>query len=693
MLQNPTGRLLLTVITSSIAGAQGAPAVVEKIIKEGQQNSHVWETLIYLSEEIGTRLTGSSGLEEAGLWTQAEFERLGLKNSHLAKWGEIGVRFDRGPSRASMVAPVEREFEFTTQSWGAGTQGPVRGPVFLMPTTQEELDLISERLDGAWILSKSSRRRRSRDTDSDEKKAAAALADEIEEVIAGAPLAGRIRSSRNDLVITGGVRGWRDLTMDTLPQEVEILIRRSDYTAMEDLLKAGESVVVEADLQHHFSEGPIPIYNTVAEIPGSEWPEQIVILSAHLDSWDGPGSMGTQDNGTGSSVMLEAARILMAAGVQPRRTIRFCLWTGEEQGLLGSRAYVDSLGEDELANISAAFVDDGGTNYQGGLVCIESMLPMLEEAVGPAARAFPDYDVLHVVNDAMPKGGSSDHASFNRKGVPGFFWIEKGKGGREEKNYGFIHHTQHDTPRYAVEEYLVQSATTSAVTAYNLAMADSLLPRELPKAEGEGQATQDGPAIVEGPLSGFWETTIHSAAQDAPRQGSATIQHLKGGGFQGETFPGDGKFIKGEFDEKTGKGTFVHQSDEGRVEGTLELKDGVFTCVLKMAGETVATVTAKRPALMDCKLNGVWEGEFAEMDATFTLTFSVYPDSTVRGRYKSSQSDSPLSNGKWNGKTNTVTFEYNYPHAGLLPVTAQLKDGKLSGTINESMGFTATLKK
>ncbi|HJM56847.1 MAG TPA: M20/M25/M40 family metallo-hydrolase [Planctomycetota bacterium] len=683
---------ILVVGLSSLAGAQGTPAVLEKILDEGKNNSHVWDTLIYISEEIGTRLTGSSGLAEANEWTRSEFERLGLTNAHLAPWGEIPVRFDRGPSRAGMVVPTERPFEFTTRSWGAGTDGPVRGPVFMMPTTQEEFDSIGDSLEGAWVLVESRRRgRRSRDADDEGQDEARALAEKLRAAIDEAPLAGKISSSRNDLVITGGERGWRELTMDTLPTAVEITVRRSDFEAMQELLKAGESVEVEADLDHRFSAGPITLNNTVAEIRGSEWPEQVVILSAHLDSWDGPGSMGTQDNGTGSSVMLEAARILMAAGVQPRRTIRFCLWTGEEQGLLGSKGYVDALSEEELSRISAAFVDDGGTNYQGGLVCIESMLPMLETAIGPAVEAFPELEVLNVVRDAMPRGGASDHASFNRKGVPGFFWIEKGKGGLEGKNYGFIHHTQHDTPRYAVKEYLVQSATTSAVTAYNLAMADELLPREV-REEGEDAAPKPAPAkTIAGPMTGIWDVDMMLGEGAEPLKAHLTFEHYVGGGFGGvsQSAMGEVKIIKGHFNPKTGEGTFAFAMDGAEGTSRFRLADGQVKGELFMFGETSGSYMGKRQETVKSPLNGVWVGTFEEMDATFTLTLALYPNGVVKGRYKSSQSDSPLVGGKWNEKTGVLTYEYEYPHAGMLPVEARLKDGKLVGAINGSMGFEA----
>ena len=285
-----------------------------------------------------------------------------------------------------------------------------------------------------------------------------AVPEEIGEQLIEAGIAGVIVPSNSELVITRSQRGWREMTMEDIPDGITVQVRRSDYDSMNSRLADGEDVTVEIDLQNHFSEGPFPMFNTVAEIPGTEFPDEVVIVSGHLDSWDGPGSLGSQDNGTGTCVTLEAARLLMAAGAKPKRTIRFILWTGEEQGLLGSRGYLESLSEAERAKISAVLVDDGGTNYEGGLKCIESQADMLREATALVNEVFPDMPVELSVHESMPQGGGSDHATFNRVGIPGYFWDESGSGGREGKNYRFIHHTQHDTPRYAVPEYLVQSS-------------------------------------------------------------------------------------------------------------------------------------------------------------------------------------------------------------------------------------------
>lgn len=579
--------------------------VIAAIIDEGKNNSEVWETLTYISEEIGPRLTGSSALERANVWSRDRFTELGLTGARLQRWGEVPVRFDRGPSSVKMVGPVEREIEFTTRAWGAGTDGPVRGRVVKEPKTMEELEAVRDQLEGAWLLSKESRRRRNRDRD-----AAKAEREErrvVREALEEFTFLGKLTGSSRDEITTGGVRGWRELTMETLPTDVEITIRRQDYDAINSRLSDGEEVEIEADLRHYFTEGPFGVFNTIAEIRGSEFPDEVVIISAHLDSWNGPGSQGTQDNGTGSSVTLETARILMAAGVQPRRTIRFCLWSGEEQGLLGSRGYVESLSDEELDGISACFVDDGGTYYQGGLFCIESMEPMLSAAIAPVNAAFPELPVDLEIRDKMPRGGSSDHASFNRKGVPGFFWTEKNRPGLEGMGYRFSWHTQRDTLEYAIEEYLVQSATCSAVTAYSLAMADTLLPRYIPEPppeEAPKEATKEATEekTEEGAKEGAEKKAEESkdtekASGDSPIAGDWSAEFTtpglefglvlamdSEGGVTGTMVMGDDrrKLEKGKWDADKKTLTFQYDSDSygtltatGKLQGDGSLKGDV----------------------------------------------------------------------------------------------------------------------
>ncbi|BBO24714.1 MAG: hypothetical protein AMXMBFR19_11490 [Chthonomonadaceae bacterium] len=460
--------IALVACVGARAMAQADPTVLDKIIDEGKNRNQVMKHLRYLTKDIGHRLTGSTNLQRACEWTADQFRSFGLQNVRLEKWGEVPVGFDRGKRQiARMVSPTPRDFEFTSPSWTPGTAGLQRGVAVKQPTTLEEFETVKAKLKGAWLVTQSAPRRGGQVTDEQAK---------LQEAIDGSGALGLVYGSRNELVITSG--RYTNLTMETLPKDVRIMVRKSDIDAIFEQIDAGKEVVLEFDLEQKFVPGPIPVYNVVAEIPGTEFPDEVVIVSGHLDSWDGPGSEGCCDNGTGTMVAVEAARILMACGAKPKRTIRFVLWTGEEQGLLGSRAYVE-MHKDSLSKISAVFVDDGGTNYQGGLVCLKEMEPILKEAIEPAMKAFPDLPMQIRVVERMPRGGGSDHAPFNAVGVPGFFWMETGR-----SNYTHVHHTQHDHLDYAIPEYLVQSSTNSAAAAYIVASAPTMLPREAQGTDG-----------------------------------------------------------------------------------------------------------------------------------------------------------------------------------------------------------------
>lgn len=674
--------------------AQGDPEVIDAIVTEGTERSRVWSYLTTLSEGIGVRLTGSTSLARANAWARDEYRSMGLKNAHLDRWGEIPVRFDRGLSYVHVELPEHEDLEFTTRSWGAGTDGPVRGPVIVRPGSLEELDALGDRLEGAWILSPYEPRRR-RSSESDEDRAAAERLVEIEAALSTAPIAGRIVSSSNELLITSSIRGWDELTMETLPTEVTIQVRKSDHDEIAALVAANEEVIVEADLAHHFAEGPFPVFNTVAEIPGKTKPDEVIILSGHLDTWDGPGSQGAQDNGTGCAVMLEAARILMAVGAEPDRTIRFILWTGEEQGLFGSRGYVESLSEEERAKISAVLVDDGGTNYQGGLICIESMAPMLDEAIGPVVAAFPELPMENVVRDRMSRMAGSDHAPFNQVGIPGFFWNETGSGGREGKDYNFVHHTQHDTMRYAVDEYLVQSATCSAIVAYQLAQAETLLPREDPNAPVAEVKPDPSFVVTSGALSGDWD--VEFLGDEAPDMALVlTLELAEDGRVRGRVAGpmGTDRIVEGSWKEESA--TFVVNSDFGKLSWTTRLEEGQLAGGLDVMGSEMPIRGTRKAApaggetvVGAAELNGRWEGLITTMDAEFQLELKVAEDGSVTGRYVSSQSDSELFDGKWDAASNTLRFEYDYPHAGRLPVVAHFEEGQLVGVIGERAEFIA----
>ncbi|MFT6078627.1 MAG: Zn-dependent M28 family amino/carboxypeptidase, partial [Planctomycetota bacterium] len=193
------------------------------------------------------------------------------------------------------------------------------------------------------------------------------------------------------------------------------------------------------------------------------------VVGGHLDSWDG--ATGTTDNGTGSATTLEAARLLMALDAKPRRSIRFMLWSGEEQGLLGSRAWVQEH-KDEMSNYSASLVHDGGTNYLSGIAGMPEMRPQLEIAFEHVLTLSEELPFsIREIPAFTPIG--SDHEAFTAVGVPGFFWNQAGRA-----NYTYTHHTQHDTYGAAIPEYQRHSSVVAATGAWGLANLPELLTRE-----------------------------------------------------------------------------------------------------------------------------------------------------------------------------------------------------------------------
>lgn len=225
---------------------------------------------------------------------------------------------------------------------------------------------------------------------------------------------------------------------------------------------------VETDIEARFIPGPVTVYNTIGEVRGSEKPDEIVCLGAHLDSWDL--GQGSTDNGTGSTVVLECARAIAAMAKQghaPKRTIRFCLYTGEEQGLVGSRRYVERH-KDEMAKHSAAIVHDTGTGKVQGL----GMLGRADckKILDTELETLKELDGWEGLSIAGMAGGT-DHASYNRVGVPGFACMQ------DMDEYRLTHHSQTDTLDKAKEPNLIQGAQVMAVTAMRIANLPDLLPR------------------------------------------------------------------------------------------------------------------------------------------------------------------------------------------------------------------------
>ena len=454
------------------ASAQSATATVEvqaaeskspiqAIVEAGRKDNQVQKHLDYLTNRIGPRLTSSEGLQAGSEWARDEFKKMGLKNCRLEKWGEFPVGFERGSSSGRMLEPKKMNLSFGTNSWTAGTKGRVVGAALMGPENDEQLAEMKDEIKGAYVFMKRGpSRRRSRED-------YAKYLEFRKKLIAMEP-AGLIQSTPDERILTGG--NYR-VDYDNLPTVPVINLLKKQHDEIVDILKKGEKVKLGFDIRNHFRKGPVPLYNVIAEIPGTEFPDEYVVVGGHIDSWDG--ATGATDNAAGCATTMEAARILMAAGIKPKRTIRFMLWSGEEQGLLGSLAYVKQNPK-EMKKISAVFVHDGGTNYVAGIICPESMKKDFEKVFAPAMELDKERLPFEIseVETIRPRGGS-DHVSFIRAGVPGFFWRQKGRA-----VYRTTHHTQYDTYESIVPEYQKHSSIVIALGAYGVAELDHLLSRE-----------------------------------------------------------------------------------------------------------------------------------------------------------------------------------------------------------------------
>jgi hypothetical protein len=466
-------------------------ALDQHIINEIKDHSEIISNLTYLSDVIGARLTGSDAAKRANDWTADRMRSYGLENVHLEAW-TIPVGWERGTCSARVIEPDNgRAIILASAGWAPGTHGKVQGDVVIMEArTSQDLAKYKGKLKGAIVLQNPPQNVRPVT-----EKVANPLA-----AMAGPPNAlnnafrrnpermfERMMSFRRELgdflrsegavaifQDAGKPQGllnmtgsWRGMDRASAGEPIpSFFVAHEHYAMLYRLAKrpAPARTRIELEATNKFIPGPVKVYNTVGEIRGSERPDEFVIVGAHLDSWD-LGS-GTTDNGTGSSIVLEAARALSKIAVKPKRTIRFCLFTGEEQGLHGSRAYVKDH-KDELPRTSMAVVHDTGTGKVTGMMLsgFTSAKPIME-------KAMESLKPLGVEDINLRSMGGSDHASFDRVGVPGFCCQQ------DMSEYRFTHHSQSDTLDKAHEPELIQGAEVMAVTAMRVADLPIMLPRD-----------------------------------------------------------------------------------------------------------------------------------------------------------------------------------------------------------------------
>jgi carboxypeptidase Q len=475
------GIIAIALLSSAIAHAQRPAASVDsalvaRMISEGTERSHAAADLEYMLDVIGPRLSGSDAMKRANEWTAQKFREYGVDRAELEPW-KFGVGWTRGPMTLTMLEPQRRELIGVSWAWAPGTDGPRAGDVELVDArTQGEFDArFRGKLRGKWIMLGPAALIANPDgppgssADSsrlDSLRRAQRPRNDVERHFNSVRAAVLIREGVAG-VIADGAKEFALLTMSGSPYAIlpypMIVVSNETYSQFQRLVRRGERVRIEANVSNSFTRDALMQYNTVAELRGSERPDEVVLLGAHLDSWDL--STGATDNGTGAIAVLEAARILKASGARPKRTIRFVLFSGEEEGLLGSQAYADAHTK-ELDKFQAVLVLDNGTGRVSGIAMQgrDELRDMWETFVTPLASLGP-----LAVRSAFKTG--TDHLSFLSFGVPAFNYDQVSRG------YDHSHHSQVDDFNHIVPGDVAQAATVMAVNALQLANMPELLPR------------------------------------------------------------------------------------------------------------------------------------------------------------------------------------------------------------------------
>ena len=506
--------------------------VMSQIRQEGFHNSKVMEIESQLTDVIGPRLTGSPNMKRANEWTRDQFTEWGLVNSHLESF-HFGRGWSNEYTEVRMVAPQASPLLAYPKAWTVSTNGVLRAPVVRAKlATKEDLDKYKGQLSGKIVLNGEMREVKPQDKPALERYDEMKLTeiaqyeipsekprfnrDEIAQRIAFqktlnqylmdehvAAIIDPSRAGEAGLVFVQSGASYEPNTPAGVPSLVMAI---ENYGRLTRLLDRNIPVELEIDVRNTFYDLDPNAYNTVAEIPGTDKKDEVVMLGAHLDSWHA--GTGATDNAAGSAITMEAIRILKAIGFKPRRTIRVALWSGEEQGLLGSQAYVkDHFGshvpptdpkelampewlrkEDtpltlkpEQAKVSAYFNVDNGTGKIRGVYLQEN------EGVEPIFSAWMQpFNDLGMSTLTMRNTGGTDHESFDAVGIPGFQFIQD-----PVEYMTRTHHSNADVYERIQREDMMQASVILAAYVYDAAMRDNMLPRKpLPKpAPAEPAAT------------------------------------------------------------------------------------------------------------------------------------------------------------------------------------------------------------
>lgn len=428
----------------------GTKPALTRIAGEGLMNSHAFEYLTELSDDIGARVTGSPAERKAEEWGAAKMEAIGLENVHLEKY-TIWKGWTRGIAEAQLLAPTVHRLHVDAMGWtGSTVEGGAEGDV----ATVNLFDIDDEikqasRLRGKIILVVQK---------GQPKKNFMMLFASFGDFLKAAHDAGAVaviggqggsKSSGMNLTHTGILGFDVDFAIPVVSMTAE------DQGQLERFIARGITPRIRINVQNALTSGPVETANVVGEIPGREHPEQILVVGGHLDSWDL--AEGTTDNGSGTATTLGAAEAIIRSGHKPRRTIRFVLFTGEEQGLDGSFAYVKQHAAELPNHLGDLILDEG----QGAVT--DFMLGGRDDLV-PAFQPFASSlaNIRSVkVNDKVESG--TDTLPFSIAGLPGINMNQ------DTTDYKNTHHSAADSLEAQKPDVLTQNATLMAMTAFWIA--------------------------------------------------------------------------------------------------------------------------------------------------------------------------------------------------------------------------------
>ena len=478
--------------------------VLQRIRKEGLENSKITDFLIYLCDVYGPRLAESPEYRKAGEWAVGHLKEMGLANAKMEPYGTYGRGWELQKFYAAMTAPQYMPLIAYPKAWTAGTNGVIKGsPVLLDVKKAADLDKYKGKLRDAIILMQGEQPLEisfdpaaSRLTDDELKKlylvpdpaARPAFAARMEEFMARQQLQQAVAKFLKDegaaaclepsrgkdgtiFVQSGGSQS------PTVPVPLPaVVVSVEQYNRIVRILQKDVPVTMEVEVQARFTQDDLQGYNIVAELPGTDkkLKDELVMLGGHFDSWHA--GTGATDNAAGCAVAVEAVRILKAAGVQPRRTIRIALWDGEEQGFIGSRGYVTNHFFDrskkekkpEYDRLAGYFNFDNGSGKIRGIYAQGNIaaVPIFEQWLEPLRD-------LGAATVTIRNTGGTDHLSFDGVGLPGFQFIQ------DELEYDSLtHHSNMDVFDHVSRGDLMQAATVMAWFVYNTSMRDEKLPRK-----------------------------------------------------------------------------------------------------------------------------------------------------------------------------------------------------------------------